>query len=167
VVAAQAARLGGDLGRARSILQRAISASRALTHVGEDARLLAELARVELDADHHAEAERQARSGLALVRAGVGDHESGTRCLVVLGELARREGRIADAELLLEEAAATRPPGERTDAWREASLILGQCRLDAGDPERALELLDAADDPPTEEIRLRAALDALRTRLGA
>lgn len=167
VVAAQAARVEGDTGAARAILQRAIASSRQLAHVGEDARLMGELARVELEAGNVDIAERHARSALALVRAGIGDHESGLRCLLVLAEVARRRGSGADAELLLEEAAGPCDPADRTDAWRQAALALAELRLDAGDPDRAAALLAACVEPPTQEVRVLAAIDALTERLGA
>jgi class 3 adenylate cyclase/tetratricopeptide (TPR) repeat protein len=165
VVRARAARVAGDVETARAILQRAIASSRDLTYVGEDARLLVELARVELESGDLREAERQGRSCLALVRAGFGDHESGVRCLVVLAEVERARGAAAAAELLLEEAVAPRPPADRSDGWRQAALALAELRLAVGDHSRARELLDACDDPPTEEHSLRLAMAALTDRL--
>ncbi|MBA3283371.1 MAG: AAA family ATPase, partial [Acidimicrobiia bacterium] len=65
LVQAQAARLSGALDTARAVLSQALESSRDLPYVGEDARLVAELARVELDAGRHPEAERHARGALA------------------------------------------------------------------------------------------------------
>lgn len=167
LVRAQGARVAGELAEARAVLVRALEDTRDLPSVGEDARLLAELARVELDAGRSGEAERRARAALALVRAGVGDHESGLRSLVVLATVERRRGATAVAELLLEEAAAERAPVDRTDSWRFAGIDLAAIRLDAGDRRGAAELLDRCDDPPSEEVRVRAALAAGRERLAA
>lgn len=167
LVRASAARVAGAHDDARAVLVRALADTRDLPSVGEDARLLAELARVELDAGHPAEAERRARAALALVRAGVGDHESGLRSLVVLAAVERARGALDVAELLLEEAAADREPVDRTDSWRFAGIDLAACRLAAGDRAGAAELLDRCDHPPSEEVRVRAALAAGRASLDA
>jgi class 3 adenylate cyclase/tetratricopeptide (TPR) repeat protein len=167
LVRAQAARARGDVDAARQILSVAIASSRHLTYVGEDARLLVELGRVELQAGDLAEADRQARAGLALVRAGIGDHESGLRSLLVLAEVARGRGGVREAEQLLEEAASDRAPTDRTDAWRQAAAALVDLWIDAGDTDRARDLLDRCDDPPTDDVTIRASLAALRERLAA
>ena len=161
----QAARLSGALDTARAVLSQALESSRDLPYVGEDARLVAELARVELDAGRHPEAERHARGALALVRAGIGDHESGLRSLLVLAEVERQRGAIDVAQLLLEEAAAERQPADRTDGWRYAALTLAELRMASGDRARAAELLAQCADPPTEEVRLRTQLAALDERI--
>jgi class 3 adenylate cyclase/tetratricopeptide (TPR) repeat protein len=165
VVHAQVARVEGDLDTARLVLMAARTASRETAHVGEDARIIAELSRVELDAGALDEAERHARAALALVRTGVGDHESGLRSLTVLAEVARREGRRDEAELLLEEAAGERAPEDRSDAWRQAAVALARLRGAAGDGARARELLDQAEDPPSDDILLAAAIAEARAGL--
>ncbi|CAN5402812.1 hypothetical protein BH10ACT1_BH10ACT1_27220 [soil metagenome] len=165
VVRAQAARILGDLDAARSILLEAIGSSRALAYPREDARLLVELSRVELEAGRLSEAERQGRGALALVRAGIGDHESGLQSLIVLAEVERAKGNLDVAELLLEEAAADREPADQTDAWRAAAITLAELRLRAHDPDGARQLLERVDEAPTEDVRLRAALGVLRRRL--
>ncbi|CAN5745001.1 hypothetical protein BH23ACT2_BH23ACT2_18120 [soil metagenome] len=167
VVRARAARVGGDVGTARVILLRAIASSRDLAYVGEDARLLVELARVELESGDLPEAEKRGRSCLALVRAGIGDHESGVRCLVVLAEVERARGATDTAQLLLEEAVAPRPPADRSDGWRHGALALAELRMDVGDHVRAKQLLDQCSDPPTEEHSLGLAMSSLRDRLTA
>ncbi|QXC61960.1 AAA family ATPase [Aquihabitans sp. G128] len=166
VVRGQAARIVGDVDEARAVLVEALASSRALSYPREDARLLVELARVELEAGRLPEAERQGRGALALVRAGIGDHESGLRALVVLAEAERERGAADVAELLLEEAAADREPADRTDGWRAAAVALAQLRLAAGDVDGCRELVARCEDPPTEEVRVRAAIRALRARLG-
>lgn len=165
LVRAQALRCVGDLAAARAVLLQALASSRGLAFVGEDARLLAELARVELDDDEPLAAERRARAALARVRAGIGDHESGLRAMVVLAELERRAGANDAAELLLEEAAAEVAPADRTDAWREAAVALAEMRSAAGDTADAAGLLASCEDPPTEEVHLRARIDALTLKL--
>lgn len=167
VVRAQCARLTGDAAGAREVLVDTIALARTSSYTGEDARLLAELARVELDDGDHDEAERRARAALALVRAGIGDHESGLRSLLVLAEVERHRDEPGRAELLLEEAVAPRDPEDRTDGWRAAALVLARLRLDAGDVARARALLDACDDPASEEVRTVAAVVALRAELPA
>lgn len=161
VVQAQAARAAGDLNAARGTLREGIAAIRDLPHVGEDARLLAELARVESEAGDLPAAERHARAARSLVRAGIGDHESGLRAALVLAEVELAGGSAEAAELLLEEAAAERRPGDRTDAWRQAAVALGGLRLAAGDRRGARELLGSITDPPTEDLRTLASIDRL------
>ncbi|MEO6628573.1 MAG: adenylate/guanylate cyclase domain-containing protein [Aquihabitans sp.] len=165
VVRAQAARIGGDLVLARAVLSEALSSSRDLAYVGEDARLIVELARVELDARELDEAERHARSGLALVRAGIGDHESGLRSLYVLAEIEDRRGHADAAELLLEEAVTERDPDDRTDAWRQAAIALAERRLHAGDVTRARHLAAQCIEAPTDEVRILADLEALVSKI--
>ncbi len=167
LVRAQALRVDGDHAAARAVLVTALAAAGGWAHVGEDARLLAELARVELEAGEDVAAERRARAALARVRAGVGDHESGLRAQAVLAEVERRAGAADAAELLLEEAAAAEvAPADRTDGWRNAAAALAEMRLDAGDRAGAAELLARAHEPPTEEVGLVARLAALEARLG-
>lgn len=150
VVRGQATRLAGDLEGARSILRTAIVASEDDDHIGTDARILAELSRVALDADDVDAAEGEARRSLALVRAGVGDHESGLRALTVLAEVAQRSGDRGAAELFLEEAAQPCEAPDRTEAWRLAALALAEMRIDAGDRGGAEGLVDACEDPPAD-----------------
>ncbi len=165
LVRAQALRTGGDRAGSRAVLVQALAASRGLAYVGEDARLLAELARVELEDDEAVAAERRARAALARVRSGMGDHESGLRAMVVLAELERRAGAIDTAELLLEEAAAEVAPADRTDAWRAAAIALAELRAEAGNTGEALDLVARVEDPPTEEVGLRSRIDALARSL--
>ena len=166
VVRAQAARAGGDLDEARATLRGAIASNRLLPHVGEDARLLTELARVELDAGNLQDAEHQGRAALALVRAGIGDHESGLRALLVLAEVERARGNGGVAELLLEEATERREPEDRTDGWRHAAVALARTRADAGDVAGARLLVASCEEPPTEDRRLLGLLAELHLRLG-
>lgn len=165
VVAAQAARAEGDLTSAGQLLAEALAA--ADPAVGEDARILAELARVELESDQLEEAERHARSSLALVRAGVGDHESGLRALGVLAEAARQRDEPEVAELLLEEAVDDRHPEDRSDAWRLAALSLARLRLTAGDPARAQVLVGRCAESPTDDVSIQAEVAALQAQLPA
>ena len=164
-VQAQAARAQGDLNEARRILVAAISSAES-ADLGADTRLLAELAKVELNMGSPDEAERLARSALALVRAGIGDHESGLRCLVVLAESARRAGRDGEAQLLLEEAAAERAIDDRTDAFRQAALDLAELRLDAGDDDRARGLVGWCEEAPTDDVSISHRLALLAARVG-
>ncbi len=167
VVRGRAARVAGDLDTARVVLRQALGSSRSLAYVGEEARLLAELARVELAAGDLAEAERQGRGALALVRAGIGDHESGLNALVVLASIERERGAHEVAELLLEEAAADRAPEDRTDGWRRAAVALAELRLGAGDLDGARGLVERCEQPPTEAPRLVEAIARVRSELDA
>ena len=165
VVHGQAARMSGDLAAARSVLDAALVRTRQEGYVGEDARIQAELARVELDAGNHGAAEEQARSALALVRAGIGDHESGLRALLVLAEVEQVVGTASAAELLLEEAVQPCDPRNRTEAWRLAALTLAGLRLDAGDRTGAAALLDDCSDPPVDTRSVNDGIAALLARL--
>ena len=99
------------------------------------------------------------------MRAGIGDHESGLRSLLVLAEVQRHRGAADVAQLLLEEAAAERSPADRTDGWRYAAAALAELRLAAGDRSRAAGLLAQCAEPPTEEVRLCAILADLDGRI--
>lgn len=165
VVRSQILRAQGELAEARQILERSIAANQALSYVGEDARLTSELARVELEMGDLDEAERQGRAALALVRAGIGDQESGLRSICVLAAVEDARGQAAEAQLLLEEAAAPRAPGDRTEAWRQAALALARHRLAAGDRKRAEDLLAACEDPRSEDVRTQVGVAELRDRL--
>lgn len=167
VVRSQAARIAGNLDLARTVLAEGLSSSGNLAYVGEDARLIVELARVDVEAGDLDAADRHARSGLALVRAGIGDHESGLRSLAVLAEIEGRRGNPQEAELLLEEAVGEREPDDRTDAWRQAAIALAERRLEAGDVPRARALVAQCLEAPTDEVRISAALHALVARLDA
>ena len=165
VVHGQAARLAGDLDGARSVLQAALTRTHQEDFIGEDARILAELGRVEIDAGNPGLAEQQARSALALVRSGVGDHESGLRALLVLAEVELVTGTASAAELLLEEAVQPCEPKDRTETWRLAALMLADMRIDAGDRAGATRLVDACEDPPVDTHAVNQEIARLQTRL--
>lgn len=168
VVRAQAARATGDLLGARSVLMSAVAASRQASHAVEDARLLAELARVELELGDLRGAERQARGALTLVRAGVGDHESGLRSLLVLAEVERARGHDEAAVRLLEEAASFREPEDRSETWRLAALALAELNLDrGGGVPAARALVELTVDPPADSIAVVTALKRVQGRLGS
>ena len=165
LVRGRAARISGDLVTARLVLRQALTACRGLSYAGEEARLLTELARVELDAGDLAEAARQGRGALALVRAGVGDHESGLNALVVLAGVERARGADDVAELLLEEAATEREEEDRTNGWRRAAVALADLRVTAGDRSGATALLDRCEQPATEDERVLTSIARVRMRL--
>ena len=108
------------------------------------------------------EATRRARAALALVRAGMGDHESGLRALTTLAELDRDAGDLSSAELLLEEVgrrSGTRGPDRRLAPGRRGA------GPDAGRPgsDRAGHaLLDEAEHPPSDGVRTKVALARAR-----
>ena len=102
-----ASRASGDLEASRAHLMRGLAIAPRVAYVGEESRLLSELARVELDAGDLAEATRRARSSLALVRSGVGEVDSEVRALHVLAEVALAEDDRVTAQLLLEQAVDT------------------------------------------------------------
>lgn len=166
LVAAQAARAGGDEGTARAVLHAILDAGRPAGVPAEDARALAELAALDLEAGRPEDAERRARSSLALVRAGIGDDESGLRALRVLARLASDRDDLDVAELLLEEAAAPRAPGDRSEGWRLAALALADVRLRRGDHDAARLLADQAGDPGCDIVRVVDRLAGIEARLG-
>ncbi|MGH9187068.1 MAG: hypothetical protein ACRD0U_14800, partial [Acidimicrobiales bacterium] len=134
---AHAARLRGQLDRARAILRDGLAATRELGYVGDEARLLAESGSVELDAGDPAAAERAARASLALVRSGVGERDSEHRALLVLAAAAIATGDRDGGRLSLEEAVALggTPP---TSMWRQANAALAMC-LAADDTRHGAE----------------------------
>lgn len=165
LVAAHAARTGGDLAGARRILRTILDAGRPAGVPAEDARALAELAAIELDEGSLDEAERRARASLTLVRAGIGDDESGLKALRVLARVAAARGQLDAAELLLQEAAAPRDRGDRTEGWRLATIALAELLLDRGDREAARALARDAAEPPCDILRVVERLDHLVGRL--
>ncbi|MCB0977777.1 MAG: tetratricopeptide repeat protein [Acidimicrobiales bacterium] len=167
LVTAQALRALGEATRARTMIDRLLSAGRPEGVPAEDARALAELAALDLDDGALDDAERRARGSLALVRAGIGDDESGLKALRVLARVSRRRGQDDAAELLLDEAAAPRAPGDRSEGWRLAAVALAELRLDRGDRHAAESLIAAASDPPCDLVRVLGRLETLKERIAA
>ncbi len=151
-----AGRARGEWEVARNHLREALAIAGRVTHVGEDARILAELAQLEVDAGDADEASRRARAALALVRSGIGDQDSGMRALVTLARLARRSGDHNGAQLLLGEAVAMRTAATATDTWRQANADLALVRVADGDLEGAVPLAAAAADGAEESARTLA-----------
>ena len=160
-----AARAVGDVDFARSALLDGLATAERVTYVGEEARLLAELAGVDADADAYDDARRRALAALALVRAGIGDHESGLRALTTLAVVERQAGDHAAAELLLDEAVDDVEPPDRTDAWRQAAAALAELLVERGAIERAAALLDEAETPASDGVRTRVAIARGRSAL--
>jgi class 3 adenylate cyclase/tetratricopeptide (TPR) repeat protein len=158
------ARLNGDWPAARSHLLTGLESARRIEWVAEEARLLTELATVEAQAGNLPEATRRARAALALVRAGIGDHESELRALCLLGELAWIEGDAAAAQLLLEEAAGPLGPlpDTTTLGWSLAQSSLARLLTSLGDlaeaRTRAEQALAAARGSIEARDRANAAL---------
>ncbi|MCB1005548.1 MAG: universal stress protein [Acidimicrobiales bacterium] len=165
LVAAYAARAGGDRERARRTLRAILDAGRPTGVPAEDARALAELAAIELEQGALDEADRRARASLTLVRAGIGDDESGLKALRVLARVAIARGQMDAAELLLEEAASPRDPGDRTEGWRLATIALADLRLARGDRDAAEALVRDAAEPPCDVARVLERLDRLVERI--
>lgn len=153
---AMAGRARGERQAARSRLREALAIAGRVTHVGEDARILAELAQLEADDGEVDEASRRARAALALVRAGIGDQDSGLRALVVLAGLAGRSGDHTGAQLLLGEAVAMRTSTTATDTWRQANAELALTLVADGDTDAAALLAAAAADGADESVRTLA-----------
>ena len=108
-----ASRASGDLEASRAHLMRGLAIAPRVAYVGEESRLLSELARVELDAGDLAEATRRARSSLALVRSGVGEVDSEVRALHVLAEVALAEDDRVDGPAPAGAGRRHRPPRGR------------------------------------------------------
>lgn len=155
-------RLAGEWDEARDRLHAGLDLARRVEWVAEEARLLTELAAVEFEAGNVDEATRRARAALALVRAGIGDYESQLRSLCILGASAARNGDLAGAQLLLEEAAG--PPGivpvTTTLGWSLSQAALARVLVAAGEVEgsalRAAQAQASAGD--SFEARGQAAL---------
>ncbi len=158
LVLGTAARLRGDHTTARRHLLDGLATSQRATYVGEDARLLAELALVEADAGDDEGAMRRGRAALAMVRAGIGDHDTGLRALLVLAELSRRAGDLAGAQLLLEEAVGLSGEGPPTDTWRQANAALAAVLVARGDPAAAAGHTSLAADGTGEGVRVAVAV---------
>lgn len=178
-----ASRASGDVEASRAHLMRGLAIAPRVAYVGEESRLLSELARLELDAGDLAEATRRARSSLALVRSGVGEVDSEVRALHVLAEVALAEDDRVTAQLLLEQAVETglhavgQPRAEETapglterdlasNATRQAAARLSQLLCGWGDTSTAAELLDLAAagsqaSAPTRVATARARAAAL------
>jgi hypothetical protein len=154
LIRARCARALGELDEARRLLHDALALSGATPWVGEEPRLLIELAGVESDAGCPEEAMRRARAALALVRGGRGDHDSEVRALRVLGELAWKDGDPTTAQLLLEEAVSL--GGEvsvPTNAWSRAMASLAQLQASNGDLDAAAQHARLAQEHAGESIR--------------
>jgi class 3 adenylate cyclase/tetratricopeptide (TPR) repeat protein len=154
LIRARCARALGELDEARRLLHDALALSGATPWVGEEPRLLIELAGVESDAGCPEEAMRRARAALALVRGGMGDHDSEVRALRVLGELAWKDGDPTTAQLLLEEAVSL--GGEvsvPTNAWSRAMASLAQLQASNGDLDAAAQHARLAQEHAGESIR--------------
>jgi serine/threonine-protein kinase len=121
---AELARVLGD-GHAHTLYARAWWAT-ALFHHGEPEAALA-----------------QARRALADAQAAA-DPDTRPLLSLVLGRLALRSGRLAEAEPALRAAWAHFSPTQgSTSAWR-AQVLQGEAELRRGRPQQALPLLDAA-----------------------
>lgn len=171
LVQGRIARARRDLDQGRRLLREGLETSRRATYVGAEARLLVELAGVELDAGDIDAAEHRARSTVSLVRAGLGDDDSQWRAQVILARLARRRGDLAQAQLLLEDVmaygalndgdgAGTEPlvakPIEPTDTWRAGCAELATLLVELGDIESADGVARAAATGVTETARVLA-----------
>ncbi len=165
LVRGQAARAVGDADGARAALLDGLATVERVPYVSEEARLLAELAGVDADVGSGDEARRRSRAALALVRAGIGDNESGIRALTTLAVIDRQSGDHGSAELLLDEAVDGADVDNRTDAWRQAAAALAELLVERGALDRAASLLDAAETPRSDGVRTRAAVARGRAAL--
>jgi tetratricopeptide (TPR) repeat protein len=157
-----ASRAAGDLEASRAHLLRGLALAPRVAYVGEESRLLSELARVELDAGDLAEATRRARSSLALVRSGVGEVDSEVRALQVLAEVALAEDDQATARLLLEQAVGTGLRAVGPPSTGEEDLLGDQARDLASNTTRQAAarlsvLLYGWGDPASAEAALGLA----------
>jgi len=160
-----AARALGDVELARTVLLDGLASVERAPYVGEEARLLAELAGVDADAGAIDDARRRARAALALVRAGIGDHGSGLRALTTLAWVERQAGDLAAAELLLDEAVDDVDAASRTDSWRQAAAALAEVLVERKALERASSLLADAETPASDGVRTRIAIARGRAAL--
>lgn len=165
LVRGMAARAMGDVELARTVLLDGLASVERAPYVGEEARLLAELAGVDADAGAIDDARRRARAALALVRAGIGDHGSGLRALTTLAWVERQAGDLAAAELLLDEAVDDVDAASRTDSWRQAAAALAEVLVERKALERASSLLADAETPASDGVRTRIAIARGRAAL--
>lgn len=174
LVAGETARLAGRLGEARAHLEQALAHSAHVAYVGEETRILAELAQVALAEGDLSTATDQARRTLALVRSGIGATDSEVRVRRVLAAIAGQAGQPEAAIEQLTEAllAGGAGPeageaGELSSSTRQAACELAILRAGAGDVAAAELLVHMAEQGPTESAITRAALDAARAAVGA
>ena len=151
------ARATGNLDRASEHLHRALATAPTVAYLGEESRVLVELSRVALDRGDIPEADRRARSALALIRSGAGDAESGVRALRTLAECAVVLGDEITAILLLEEAVASgmdMSNGQPMESLstRQATARLAGLLYGRGDRERADQLLGQAKVGPLASL---------------
>ena len=153
VVAGMSERFQGRYAEARRILEAGIDVSRSGTSEGEEARLLAELASIELDDGRAEVAIGHARASLELIRSGAGDRDSEIRSLVALGRERHQAGDLDGALRHLEEAIDLGDPSLPTSAWRRASSHLAVTLADLGDVAGSRNAADLALDGAHESVR--------------
>ena len=165
------ARATGNLDRAAEHLHRALATAPSVAYLGEESRVLVELSRVALDRGDIPEADRRARSALALIRSGAGDAESGIRALRTLAECAVLSDDEITAILLLEEAVANGMEMSNEQpmvslSTRQATARLASLLYGRGDRDRADQLLGQASAGP--RVSLATQVDvALAEAAGA
>lgn len=170
LVQGRIARARRQLDQGRRLLREGLETSRGVSYVGAEARLLVELAGLELDAGDSDAAEHRARSTVSLVRAGLGDDDSQWRAQVILARLARRRGDLAQAQLLLEDVMAYggvddadhSQPVEPTDTWRAGCAELATLLVELGEVEAADDVARAAARGVTETARVLAQVALAR-----
>lgn len=174
LVAGETARFADRLDEARAHLEQALAHTDHVAYVGEETRILAELAQVALSDGDVVTAAAQARATLALVRSGIGATDSEVRARRVLAAVATRSHRHdaaiehLTAALQAGGAAPTSgTPRQLSSATRQAACELAVLRAEAGDREAAQRLVDLAAQGPTESVATRAALDTARAAVGA
>jgi predicted ATPase/DNA-binding SARP family transcriptional activator len=132
----------GWWGAARGHLEAALETVDAGDHAAR-ARILADLGLVELRSGSLAAAGDRAKGSLELAELA-GAREAIAQARNLAGLLARQDDRIADAQRHLEHAAALARSLPDPSAYIAALNNLALTTADAGDDERARELLEAA-----------------------
>jgi predicted ATPase/DNA-binding SARP family transcriptional activator len=132
----------GWWGAARGHLEAALETVGAEDHAAR-ARIMADLGLVELRSASLGAASDRAKGALQLAELA-GDREAIAQARNLAGLLARQDGRIVDAQRHLEHAAALARSLADPSAYIAALNNLALTTADAGDDERARELLDAA-----------------------
>lgn len=167
LVGGMIARATGNLDRARYHLQRGIMMAPEVAYLGEESRLLVELARVDLDDGDFDASIRRSRSTLARVRSGVGDADSEVRALACMAEAMLRSGEVLTAMLTFEEAVVAGTgfadfDGTVSVATRQAMAHLASLQFVHGDPQRAQEMLERASTGPGSSLRTQVLIALAR-----
>ncbi len=144
---AYAARLGGDLARARALLEESVSVFHRRGDLHGEALALCHLANVHRITGELPEASELLQRSLG-IRRGLGDRRGVGVSVLNQGLVAAATGDLGRADRLLREAMLLFEEMEDAPGRSGALLDLGLVLLDAGEDDRALRVLRQWREPP-------------------